>query len=476
MTTDAGQHDAPLETAHPMWEMVKLAAPTVATMLSYTVMQFTDAYMVSLIRPADPAYLAAQGNGGIWAFVPASAMLGLTGVVNTYVSQNLGAGRPERGPAYAWNALWLSVGAWVGVILPLAALLPWIFARMGHDARMVELESSYARVLMCGLILTLATRGMAQFFYGLHRPRIVFVAAVVGNLTNLGLNWVFIYGNLGCPALGITGSALATVIATGVELTLPLGLFLSRGYHERYGTRGAWRPSLAHVRDIARMGWPQGMMFGNEIVCWAIFMASYAGQFGAAQNAASWISLRYMQLSFMPAVGISFACTAMVGRALGARRVDLASRRARQGVMLSMMYMGACALAFLLFRERMIGVFLPEEHVATERALAVRVGGQIMIVAAVFQLFDGLGITLIGVLRGAGDTVWPGVLTIVLAWTCIVLGGGVVVRVWPAGGALGPWLAAGAYIILLGMGLLYRFASGRWREKHVLEESATAGV
>ncbi|MFN0011997.1 MAG: MATE family efflux transporter [Phycisphaerales bacterium] len=472
MPSAAPDLDAPLETTHPFWDMVKLAAPTVATMLSYTAMQFTDAFMVSRIDPPDPVHLAAQGNGGIWAFVPASMALGFVGVVNTYVSQNLGAGHPERGPAYAWNALWLGLLAWVGLMLPMAVLLPHVFAHMGHEPRLLELETAYGRILLCGLILTVCTRAMSQFFYGLHKPGIVFTAAVVGNLANLFLNYLLIYGHWGLPKMGVNGAATATVIATGIELCLPLGLFLSRGYHERYGTRTAWRPSLPHVKDLFRLGWAPALMFGNEIICWAIFMSSYAGRFGAAQNSASWIALRYMHLSFMPAVGISYACTAMVGRALGANRPDLAAARARQGVLLAMAYMGVCALAFVLFRHPMIDLFMPEGTPPDQRAAILHVGTRIMIVAAVFQLFDGLGITLVGVLRGAGDTVWPGLLTIVLAWTCIVGGGWVVAEAWPAGGALGPWIAAGAYIILLGLGLFYRFASGKWREVHLLKHSA----
>ncbi len=466
--------DAPLETTHPFWDMVKLAAPTVATMVSYTAMQFTDAYMVSLITPPDPVNLAAQGNGGMWAFTPCAVALGLVGVVNTYVSQNLGAGKPECGPAYAWNAIWVGLAMWLGVVLPMAWALPWVFSHLGHEPRLVELETAYGRVLMYGLVLTLTTRAMAQFFYGLHKPRVVFIAAVVGNITNLGLNWVFIYGHLGLPRMGVSGSALATVIATGVELSMPLTLFLSAAYHRQYGTRTAWRPSLAHLKDIVRIGWPQAMMFGNEIVCWAIFMTAYAARFGPAQNSASWMALRYMHLSFMPAVGISYACTAMVGRALGANRPDLATARAKQGVMLAMAYMGTCALAFVLFRHAMIGLFVPDETPVAEREAIIAIGSRIMIVAAIFQLFDGLGITLIGVLRGAGDTVWPGVLTVVLAWTCLVAGGWVIVESWPEGGALGPWISAGAYIILLGLGLYYRFSSGKWKQVHLLKHSAGA--
>lgn len=464
-------------------EMLVLALPTVATMASYTLMQFVDAWMVSRIQPADTVNLAAQGNGGVWAFVPMSIVMGITGVVNTYVSQNLGAGHPERGPAYAWNAVWLSAAAWAVLLLPLAAVMPWIFAAMhlqpgaeetvrASAERLVELESGYARILLTFGLLTMATRAVSQYFYGMHRPGVTLTGALVGNSVNLFMNWVLIYGNLGAPALGVIGAAWATVIATAVEASIPVSVFLSGRYHRRYGTRSAWRPSLAHLRDLVKIGWPPALMFGNEMICWAIFMTSFAGHFGKEHNAAGWIALRYMHLSFMPAVGLSFACTATVGKCLGAGRPDLATQRARVGVAMAMVYMGLCALVFVVFRHDLVGIFLPSDIDPDEAAKVALIGAQIMIIAAVFQVFDGLGITLIGVLRGAGDTVWPGVVTMILAWTCIIGLGGALTFGVPQWGSLGPWSAAGVYIILLGLALWYRFLSGRWRDMHLLEHSA----
>src|SRR5688572_22476503 len=111
MAHAATHRDAPDTSPRhsPLVEMLIIAAPTVATMTSYTAMQFVDALMVAEIQPADPVYLAAQGNGGVAAFVPIGIAMGLMQVINTYVSQNLGAGRPERGAAYGWHALWISL-------------------------------------------------------------------------------------------------------------------------------------------------------------------------------------------------------------------------------------------------------------------------------------------------------------------------------------------------------------------------------
>ncbi len=458
-------------------EVVLLAAPTIATMLSYTTMQFADALMVSWITPSDPVYLAAQGNGGIWAFVPMTIYAGLCSVVNTYVAQNLGAGTPERGAAYVWNALWIGFAMWVVALLPLALVAPYIFGAMhSGNPRLVELETQYCQILLVGGIFSMVTRGLSQFFYGLHRPGVVLAGAIIGNVVNLGLNWVFIFGNLGAPAMGVAGSALATVIATMVEAAVPCVVFLSAKFDAKFRTRSQWRPSLRHARDIFRLGWPASVMFANELVCWAIFMTYIAGQFGTNHLAAGWIALRYMHTAFLPAVGLSFALTASVGKCLGAGRPDLVVQRAKIGILIAMVYMGACAVAFVVFRHEMVGLFVPSTTKPEDLAEVMLIASQIMIVAAVFQVFDALGISLIGVLRGAGDTVWPGVLTIVLSWTCIIGGGVVIAEVAPKLGSVGPWIAAALYIVLLGLGLLWRFSGGQWRTFHVLEDARAGGA
>ena len=466
----------PRGTFNRVAEMLRIAAPTIATMVSYTVMQFVDGIMVSQIDPPDPVYVAAQGNGSVWAFVPVSFMAGLLGVVNTYVSQNLGAGTPQKAPAYAWNALWLSALAAV-LMLPYAWAIPWIFAlpQLNQEPRLQEMGAVCAQILLYGAVVTMATRALAQFFYGLHRPAVVLWAAIAGNLTNVAVNYVLIYGQpqWGIEAMGVRGAALGTVVGTTVELILPAMVFLSAKYDALYKVRSQWRPSVAHIKDILRIGWPAAIMVGNELVCWAIFMTVLAGHFGTEHSTAGWIVLRYMHLSFMPSVGLSFAVTAMVGRAIGAKDYALASQYAWTGLGLASVYMVLCAIFFVVFRHSLVGVFVAEGTDPVKAAEIIKIASGLLIVAAIFQLFDGTGLTLIGALRGAGDTVIPGVVTVIFAWTFIIgLGYGMVIYA-PQLKSLGPWIGAATYIILLGIFLLLRWMSGAWKKINLLETSAS---
>lgn len=499
----------------PLAEMVMIAAPSVVTMTSYTVMQFIDGMMVSQIQPPDPVYVAAQGNGGMAVWLSLSIPLGALGVVNTYVSQNLGAGRPERGSAYGWSVLWISV-AWAALLVPYAMLLPTLFRSMDHPPRLVELETQYAQINIMGAFFILASRGIAHYFYGLHRPMVVMISALLANVVNVLLNALLIYGTDGPPAwtildeqirqlavalniepMGVRGAAIATVTGAAVEMVLPILVFLSPRMHARYRTRTAWRPSAAHVRDIVRLGWPAGLMFVNEMLCWGFLMTYMLPAGGAAKarlldlppeqldaaveaakttaNTAGWIALRYMHLSFMPAVGMSIAVTALVGKCMGMGRPDLAARRAWLGVGLTAGYMGLCAVAFVLFRHALADVFIAEELPDEERAALMAVASTVMIAAAVFQVFDAIAIATSAALRGAGDTIWPGVVTVISSWGCIVGIGMALLHFAPELGSLGPWIGASAYIIFLGVAFLARFIRGRWRTLDVLGRSAAAG-
>ena len=480
MSASAAQPEAGVSPLREVWS---IAWPTVLSMTSYTVMQFVDKLMVAQVGPLE---VAAQGNGGIWAFTPIAFALGVLTVVNTYVSQNLGAGRPENGSKYAWAAIWVSITVWIALLVPWAFVLPWVFATVGHGPRLLELETGYGQILLFGGVLVMASRGINNYFFGMHRPRIVTVSAVVGNLVNGLANYVLIFGRdglpawglpgvPGVPALGIYGAALGTVIGTAVELAIPTIVFLGPKFNEAYATRKAWPPRMGPIRDLVRIGWPTAVQFGNELVCWSIFMSVLVGLFGENHMTAGWAALGYMHLSFMPAIGFSVAITSLVGKYIGAGEPDTAVARARLGLRLTIAYMTICGIIFFVFRHGLIGLFVAGKDLTAEQAEEIiAVGGKLMICAAVFQTADAFGIAYTGALRGAGDTVWPGMVTVVYSWGFIVIGGWSIAVLWPGLESVGPWIAAAAFVILYGLTMWWRFETGRWRSISLLEPRSKA--
>jgi len=482
-----------------MREMFRIAAPSVATMASYTLMQFFDRLMVKDIGP-DAVYLAAHGNAAIATWTLLTLAVGAIGIINSFVSQNLGAGRPERGSAYAWNAIWLSVLYWGLLMLPAAALAPSILGAFGHSDRLYELELQYFQIGLLGSVFTLCAKSIHNYFFGMHHAGVVMVSAIIANITNVVLNALLIFGAAGppeywplshtiqsvagalhLPQLGIAGAAYALVAGTAVEFLIPFALFLSPRYARKYGTRRGWKPSRVVMRDILRVGWPAGFMFLNELLCWSYLMAYLVGaaaeraatvagqtpaqveQAGTLAINAGFAALQWMHLSFMPALGLSIATQAVVGKAIGAGDPDGAAQRTRLGLALAMTYMSLCAVVFLVFRHDLIDLFVNRETDPDAARTMLRVGTQILIAAAVFQVFDAVGITLAAALRGAGDTIWPGVVQIILAWVFIVGFGHLVIEFAPTLGPLGPWIGAGVYFFFLGGFFYARFRSGKWR-------------
>ncbi len=473
----------PRSTVSPLREMVNVAWPTVLSMTSVTIMQFVDGLMVAYVGPTE---VAAQGNGGIWAFLPIALTMGILTIINTFVSQNLGAGQVKQAPKYAWGAIWLGVAFWLA-FLPYALVLPYVFEYLhgASNPELVQMESQYGQVLILGAIFVLTAKAISNFFFGLHRPRVVLVATIIGNVANLSANYVLIFGAFGFPEWGLFGAAVGTVFGTMIELILPLAVFLGPKMNRELQSRAAWKPELKVVTQILRVGWPRGLTFANEMVCWAIFMSVIVGTFGEDHMTAGWIALKYMHLSFMPAVGISVAVTAVVGRYIGAGQPEIANHRAYLGVKLAMGYMFFCAVCFVVFRETLTSWFVktPDAaayandpvQAATDAAQAanvLQIGMRLLICAAVFQIFDAVAITLNGALTGAGDTLWPGVANVIASWICIVGIGWMLAIFMPQLESVGPWIGAALFITTLGITFFLRWRAGGWRKIKLVHDSS----
>ena len=489
-------------------EMLKIAIPSVATMTSYTIMAFVDKFMVKDIGE-DPVYISAQSNGSMFVWMFMAYILGMNGVINSFVSQNLGANKPERGAAYVWNGLWIGLIYFVLLMVPMYWILPGLFSSpgmFGKDPQLAMLSTEYAQIVLMGGVFVIAARSLHHYFYGMHRANVVLVSAVVGNITNLVVNLLLIFGSDGMPipegwlgsyvvgpisepiawvasllgieAMGIKGAAIGTVLGSAAEFVIPFILFVSPKYARMFSTRKAWKTSAGCFKDLFKIGAAPGFMFLNEMACWTILMVWLVPRGGEAvgddpvlHNTVGWIALQYMHLSFMPAVGISIATQAMVGKAMGMKRPDIAVARTMLALKITVGYMGLCALCFMLFREQLISVFINEGTSAEERIRLIEIGVVIMIAAAVFQIFDAVAITFTGALRGAGDTVWPGVATIVLSWVCIPGVGWLFIKTMPGLGSIGPWIGASLYIIGLGIALGWRFKGGKWKTMSLVDMS-----
>lgn len=468
-------------------EVLRMSIPTSMTMINTTIMQFVDGLMVARISPGGAEALSAQATAGITHFTSMSLMFGILSVVNTYVAQNLGARRLERCSQYTWMGLYLAVAS-AAVLVPLLAAAPLLFGLSDHAPDVRAMEVTYFRYLIGGSLLFLGSHVLQQFFFGTHRPGIVFLVSLVANAVNIVGDYALIFGKWGLPRMGLRGAAIATLVGAGVGLALLAVKFLFGRDRHLYDTRRQWRPRGPQAVEILRIGVPAGLQWTMDVIGWTIFIAVLVGGIGTVQGtprpdaktihlAATSVAWRYLHVSFMPAVGISIAVTALVGRYIGAGRVDVVMRRVLAALLLAMAYMGTCGLAFLVFRHELVAMFIPAPAGAdaaelARHAMILRIGGNVMILAAVFQIFDAVGITISGALRGAGDTVWPAVAMATANVTLLVGGGLLMLRVFPQLESVGVWVAGTVYVIAVSLLMAVRFLAGTWKRINLLDTAA----
>ncbi|MCC6424267.1 MAG: MATE family efflux transporter [Phycisphaerales bacterium] len=450
----------------PIWELLALAGPTVAQMASYTVMQFIDTWMLAHVHGSVTEPTAAA-NSGMISFAIISFGVGVLFLINTLVSQHYGAKEYRACGQYLWQGVWFSLFFAV-LVLPALPFSQAIFHSLGHEPQLAKLESAYFQISIGLAILKLGGTTLGNFLLAVNRPGLVLASAVVGVSANALSAWILIFGNAGVPSMGVVGAAWAQGIGVGFEL-MTLIWFVSRpGITHTYHIAD-WRLQWVKLKVLLRLGLPSGLQLVSDVLAWSLFTMWVMAPFGTHAMAANTFMLRYMMVSFMPAIGLGTAVTALVGRYIGKGEPDMARQRADLGFLVAAIYMVCCGLFFYLGRHWLMGMFTEEPDVR-------RMGAVLLIFAAFYQFFDALYLLYIGALRGAGDTFVPAVMTALFCWTIAVGGGVLVAHYWPALGVAGPWIMATAYGITVGIFVFARFRSGAWRSIRLEDDPASDKV
>ncbi|MBC8108943.1 MAG: hypothetical protein H7Z14_20325, partial [Anaerolineae bacterium] len=237
-----------------------------------------------------------------------------------------------------------------------------------------------------------------------------------------------------------------------------------RAERAKYNT-GDWKLRWNEFRTLAKVGVGSGIQLIAEVLAWSLFMNLVMGELGTKEMSAMAFMLRYLIVSFLPALGISSAVTALVGRYIGMGRPDIALRRAHLGFLVTLIYVAICGVGFFIFKREAMEIFARDPEV-------LRMGMQLMVIAAFYQLFDAMYIVYYGALRGAGDTFVPAIITAVLCWGLMVGGGYISARYFKQFSVAGPWAAAFVYGVILGIWMLVRFQRGKWRTIHLEHSKA----
>ena len=310
-----------------------------------------------------------------------------------FVGQFHGAGARERcADAFAAAGL-LALVSWA-LCLPLAPLGAGFLALALPAADVLERADAYYGVLMrFGGFVFLQTAA-AAYFTGRGRTRIVFAVNLAGNLLNVALDPVFIFGWWGVPRMGIAGAACATVLSTAVQAAV----LVAAGLRETGFRRRRIGDMLPR---IVRFGVPSGLYELLNMTSFAIFVFVTAGV-GEVGLAASNACFTVNYLLFAPMMGFSLGAQTLVAQAIGRGDPDGAALAAKRTLRLAILFVAVPSLLVLVFAHPVLSIFAAETGAAADEFH--RLGFTLLLLMTAWQLFDATDVVLSGALKGAGDT------------------------------------------------------------------------
>lgn len=439
-------------------QVLRLAWPIMIARLSYTGMTFSDTLFVGRLGTTA---LAAVGIAGVASFVALAGGHGLIGSVRILASHRTGAGEHEGAARLAWQGLWMALALGPICALLTLASVPLLTA-IGASEEALPMADVYLRVRMMGAPLELATLAMSSWFQGRGDTRTPMVGTLLGNLLNVALDPLFIFGLGPLPGLGLAGAALATSLSSGAALAFLL-------WRARPAMGEAEGPRLDELRQLLRLGSPMGLQYTLDVAGFLVFVGVLA-RVGEVAVAGHVIALRLLSLSFLPGFALGEATGVLVGQSLGAGRPEQARRAWRFALVPALTIMSAWAAVFLTAPELLISVFEPSAEVA-------EVAAQLLAIGAAFQILDAIAMIGLHALQGGGDTRFCMALTLSTAWL-IKLPLGVALALPVGLGAAGAWLAITAELAVLVAAVLLRLRGDAWTRSlasvHAKPEEAAA--
>jgi len=383
--------------------LLRLAVPVVVVQVGIMFMGTVDTLMVGRLSPTA---LAAVAIGNLYSVIGIFFGQGVLLALDPLINQAHGAGDRPAVIRTFQRALLLALIIAIPITLYHLFAGP-ILTALRQPADVIPLADAYDRWLVPGVLPFLAfgvLRGTMQAF---HRLRPVVITIVVANLCNALLNWVFIYGHFGSPALGVAGSALATTLSRWLMVLMLLGLArddfapLLRPWHAEAHDRTA-------LIRMLRIGVPIALQYELEIACFG-GVAFLAGAMGTIQVASHQIAINLAALTYMVPLGVSAAATVLVGSAVGAGQPDEVRRRAETSIGVGAGFMALTALLFVTLPGFLAALYTNDPAVLALATVLIPLAG-------IFQVFDGVQVVAIGVLRGLADTKTPFLISLVGYW------------------------------------------------------------
>jgi MATE family multidrug resistance protein len=435
--------------------LLTLAWPVVLSRSAQAVIGFSDALMTA---PLGSDALAAATAGSMNALCIAILPMGIVFIVQSYAAQLTGQADAAGARRYGWYGLMLA--AVTGVLFVAASgLVEPALSYLRYTPSVRALMGDYIEIRFAAMGAIVGMEAIGNWYGGIGNTRFHMFASIVTMVLNVALNWLLIEGNLGAPALGVQGAAIASVIATWIGFAILLVLFV-----RRVGVPST-APTPLRLRELVRMlrfGLPNGLNWFLEFAAFMVFINVTVAELGTVTTAALLAVVQVNSVSFMPAFGLSSAGAILAGQAIGADRKDDVPAIVRRTLVATGTWQVTVGLVYLAIPALVMGLFAPRDS-GTDLPEIVKVGTLLLALSAAWQLFDAIVMSVSEAMRAAGDTAFSLWARLLIAWLLFVPGSWLAVGVL-GGGAVAAILAIVAYMAVLAGVLALRFRSGAWRK------------
>ncbi|WP_299245857.1 MATE family efflux transporter [uncultured Aquimarina sp.] len=393
---------------------LRLAAPVMLGMLGHTFVGLIDNIMVGQLGTAE---LAAVSLGNSFMFIAMSLGIGFSTAITPLVAEADGEDNFNKGKSAFKHGLFLCTT--LGVVLFLGVLIakPLMYL-MKQPVEVVELAIPYLDLVAVSLIPLIIFQAFKQFSDGLSMTRYPMYATLVANIVNVILNYLLIFGKFGFPEMGIVGAAVGTLVS---RLVMVLFLWIFLKYKEKskaYVTHIKFFVlQSSMLKKIITLGFPSALQMFFEV---AIFTSAIwiSGILGKNPQAANQIALNLSAMTFMVAMGLSVAAMVRVGNQKGLLQYKELRRIAFSIFLLTFFIEIVFALCFIIFNNILPEIYLDVKDVENfaDNTEVIGIAAKLLIIAALFQISDGIQVVVLGALRGLQDVKIPTVITFFAYW------------------------------------------------------------
>ena len=384
-------------------EMLQLAVPIVVVQVGLMLMGVVDTIMVGHVSATA---LASVALGNLFFFLAIVFGMGGLLALDPVIAQAVGAKDDAAVARGIQRGLLLAAFVTIPTSLLLIPAVP-ILTALQQPAEIVPAAAGYAWASIPGIFPFFAFIVLRQSLQAMGKLAPIVITIIVANLVNVVLNWMLIFGRLGAPEMGVIGAAVASSISRGV---LVVAIVIAGWPVLRTNLLPLRHEALAlqPMLRMAALGVPIGLQHALEMGAFTV-VALLMGWIGTTEMAAHQVAINLAALTFMVPLGISGAGAVLVGQAIGRADAVTARRSAGAAIIFGTGVMCLSALVFLTIPGLLARIYTTDGPVIAIASILIPIAG-------VFQIFDGLQVVSIGVLRGVGDTRAPMIIAAVGYW------------------------------------------------------------